>query len=554
MSFPYFITAIDTTCDYVGTTPYYALEDLPQNVTGFYYDEYLVYKLYTGQPQTIGWSSEYAGYSMYYGNMDSLGEITNVTSCTGPTTTTTTTLPPSTEFDRWYAVLQSVLGFEVCGNILMTELYTPTGYTSAPLTITAFYDNTGLTSKYSPGADTIGYSAYPEMHATYYANINSSGDLSGNTACPAPTTTTTTTAGPYISPIGFILEPNSTDLYYARSPIVYRYSGLTISPDISYSFYLYVGSGDTVNTGTTIYTKIDRKTDTLSGITIDVSNMLRTYIKNFFLYDSTNICYFTGTLLEYSGTTLRTTRNSNWSKAVLGYTNYSGTGTFNKTTTGDYLMNTITPNLPYYVPDYSTSADRYDLYWRYTGTQSTGYVSTTETVIFNSGTSSIVKIPVVMGTNFTITFYNCSSAITSYTFYPDTCNGNDLTTVSFLNKFGMWDKFYFRGRKDTQLDVTNETYKFNNVNYSNMTYNTREGSYHNYNSQGREKLVLNTGWINEDKNEQIKEMLLSEYIQIDSLPYIITDKELKYKTNKWDKLINYSITFQKSYDEINNII
>ena len=648
MSYPYFISEFEFPCGNVGGLTYYAAEDLPENVTAFYTDYTLYYKLYTGSPETIGWSTEYLGAAMYHGDMSTFGDISNVVPC-GPT--------PTINYATWNMAQESFVGV-ICNSITSYTVYTLSAYTSSPLTIPCFYENTGLTTKFNPGyGDILGYVQYPATNSIYKAAMNTTGDLSGQTACasyyqylvtqvgqanpnngcaylrdvyvyantniqenvtkfytntgltnvwipdsygyvsyswtgyPSLVSTslisnsggTLTYSGncmyfppipvPYVSPIGFTIQPNSTDLYMARSPIVYRYSGCTIAENIQYFFNLIVGSGDTVNTGnTSIYISIGRKPDTYSGITIDVSNMLRTFIKNNLSYTNNNICYFTGTLLEYSGSSLRSTTTSNWSKAVLGYTEYSGTGTFNKTTSGDYLMNTINKNVPYYY-SYYTGSQPYVVNWRYTGTQSTSFTLTyyyinggapsTTTQTFNSGTTSIYSIIIAgptdsggtsLSNSAVLTFYNCLSAMTSYTFYQDTCNGNNITNVKFLNKYGVWDKFYFRGRADSQLDVTNDTYKFNNVNYQNMTYNQHSGSYHTYNTQGREKLILNTGWINEDKNAQIKEMLLSEYIQIDNLPYIITDKSVKYKTNKWDKLINYTLTFEKAFDEINNII
>ena len=65
---------------------------------------------------------------------------------------------------------------------------------------------------------------------------------------------------------------------------------------------------------------------------------------------------------------------------------------------------------------------------------------------------------------------------------------------------------------------------------------------------------MNTGWVNQNKNAQFEELLLSEFILIDDLPYIITDKEVKYKTTRWDKAINYTLNLDKAYDKINQVL
>lgn len=85
-----------------------------------------------------------------------------------------------------------------------------------------------------------------------------------------------------------------------------------------------------------------------------------------------------------------------------------------------------------------------------------------------------------------------------------------------------------------------------------------------YNVQGREDLTLNSGFIDEDMNEAFAQMLLSERIWAYSTnafskvsliftPLNIKSKQLSYKTQLNERLINYEIKFEYSYNEINNI-
>ncbi len=72
---------------------------------------------------------------------------------------------------------------------------------------------------------------------------------------------------------------------------------------------------------------------------------------------------------------------------------------------------------------------------------------------------------------------------------------------------------------------------------------------------------MNTGYISEQYNEVIKQMMLSEQVwmtkTIDSEEVVIPirpkTESLTYKTRVNDKLINYSIDFESAFDEINNI-
>jgi hypothetical protein len=85
-----------------------------------------------------------------------------------------------------------------------------------------------------------------------------------------------------------------------------------------------------------------------------------------------------------------------------------------------------------------------------------------------------------------------------------------------------------------------------------------------YNVQGREDLTLNSGFIDEDMNGIFAEMLLSERIWSYSTnlfskstliftPLNIKSKQLSYKTQLNERLINYEMKFEYSYNQINNI-
>ena len=78
-----------------------------------------------------------------------------------------------------------------------------------------------------------------------------------------------------------------------------------------------------------------------------------------------------------------------------------------------------------------------------------------------------------------------------------------------------------------------------------------------HNVQGRTSLTVETGFIDEDNTEVVKQMLLSEriwsYVDAVPTPLNIVDKSFKYKTRQNDRLISYTIRFEMSYNEINNI-
>lgn len=161
-----------------------------------------------------------------------------------------------------------------------------------------------------------------------------------------------------------------------------------------------------------------------------------------------------------------------------------------------------------------------------------------------------------IATTFNVNIYlSGTSILKQYTINPDNCNGNDLINIMYMNKWGVWDHFYFKGRKTTQIDTTYEIYKYNKINNSTMTYNIGDGSYHKFISNGKEKMILNSGWLTESDNLRFKDLLLSESVLYDSIyPMIITSKSQTFKTVRFDKMINYTLELEYAYDSINNII
>lgn len=260
---------------------------------------------------------------------------------------------------------------------------------------------------------------------------------------------------------------------------------------------------------------------------------------------------------------------------------------FNITETGytyGYPMNSIEVNKPYSLPNYSYPNNFYQLVWRIPQKKGTVRFNATDIngspltydyewdyTISNNAESEIMRLecgyssmkdlfPTIdVNKQYTIQQIVEGYILGTYIFTPMKCNGNQLYPVKFLNKWGIWDYFFFTGRVDESISTDFETYKYNKVDYSTMSYELSEGTYHKMNNQGKGKIILNTGFVEENKNEKFKEMLLSEYVLIEDadlgwLPYIITDKELKYKTTKWDKLINYTITMENGYDTINKVL
>ena len=81
------------------------------------------------------------------------------------------------------------------------------------------------------------------------------------------------------------------------------------------------------------------------------------------------------------------------------------------------------------------------------------------------------------------------------------------------------------------------------------------GQFHDVSIYGREKLTLNTGWVKEEWNEVVKQMMLTQYLyDPDTLmPFTQQTANTQFKTSLNDGLINYTFVFKKAFNSINTV-
>ena len=68
---------------------------------------------------------------------------------------------------------------------------------------------------------------------------------------------------------------------------------------------------------------------------------------------------------------------------------------------------------------------------------------------------------------------------------------------------------------------------------------------------------MNTGFICDDYNEVIQQMMQSEFVWIHEdgkvFPVNPTDSEINYKDERYDKLLNFTVNFEYAYNELNSV-
>lgn len=122
--------------------------------------------------------------------------------------------------------------------------------------------------------------------------------------------------------------------------------------------------------------------------------------------------------------------------------------------------------------------------------------------------------------------------------------------IAFQNKEGALQLFTFFKAKRESMNVESERFESNRA--------IGKHQFIKYNINAKSKIVLNTGFITEDKNETIRQILFSQSVWMlngtaNNIPLNVSTSSHEYKTRQNDRLINYAIEFEYAFNEINNI-
>lgn len=126
----------------------------------------------------------------------------------------------------------------------------------------------------------------------------------------------------------------------------------------------------------------------------------------------------------------------------------------------------------------------------------------------------------------------------------------------FINKFGVHQEFYFFAKKIDSFSTTGEKYTSNIVS-NDGTYDVRRHQYVDFNKNGNVSYNLSTGYVGQEVNSYVQELLLSEQVWLilsgSVVPVRIKTSNVQYKTTLNDKLVSYTMEFEQSNDVISTI-
>ena len=170
-----------------------------------------------------------------------------------------------------------------------------------------------------------------------------------------------------------------------------------------------------------------------------------------------------------------------------------------------------------------------------------------------------------------------SGSTTTITLAPTEECKYPVNKITFVNRWGaMQDLFFFKKSVDSlesksesfnrsifearavQLDPPEEPGGDCQESLTFNTYSTTEHAKKTFNANATESVLLNSGFVNELMNPYFEELMVSENIWLtdsDNVIYPVNLKESSFtkKTGLNDRLINYTMNFEKAFDLVNNI-
>ena len=146
--------------------------------------------------------------------------------------------------------------------------------------------------------------------------------------------------------------------------------------------------------------------------------------------------------------------------------------------------------------------------------------------------------------------------------------------ITFLNRWGALQDLFFHKKSVESLDTTSETFSRSTFKARTATLGERDGdceetvTFNTYsttahakkvhNANGTESILLNSGFVDERMNPYFEELMVSENIWLTDdenviYPVTLKDKNFTFKTGLNDRLINYTMNFEKAFNFINDI-
>jgi hypothetical protein len=235
--------------------------------------------------------------------------------------------------------------------------------------------------------------------------------------------------------------------------------------------------------------------------------------------------------------------------ALDGYTYYESGSNYDL---GNYLLEEKT----YY---YQASVYAGQLNLRMPLAYKAKYTSLTSgtTTLTNSGTAGWKCIPRVHSSYTAegnkLEILDTEDAVVKTYYFRPICEAKYTPIViDFINQYGAWQREFFFKASKSNLAI--ESSDYNVMQSSVSSFDTLQGQKKSFNTNAKESISVNSGYVTEDFSSNIKQLVMSERILVDNKPAVCKTKTLDVQKSINNHMINYSLEFEFAYNTINAVI
>jgi len=322
---------------------------------------------------------------------------------------------------------------------------------------------------------------------------------------------------------------------------------------VELKLYVYSGTVGSYNASDLKYTVSKNIISGQSNIVLEIGELVRDYITHNFNNDYTCNAKWATAIVDYYDDTGELL--SSVSPESFNYIALDGYGYFEEGINPELSRHALITSDRITLPE--GTAGKFPIFAEGVGKVT---IDSTDTQITDSGNSNQkIQYLTIPADTSTIKVYDTDDATLLKTITVDNICEPKYTPykITFVNRLGAYQDFYAYKKTIERFNVTSETFKRNTIQHSTVTYGTNEAQRQLYNVNANTNLTLNTGFINEAHTTTVEELLISENVWIryegKTLPIIPITKSMQIKSSLNDKLIDYTLEFEFSFDKINNI-
>lgn len=145
-----------------------------------------------------------------------------------------------------------------------------------------------------------------------------------------------------------------------------------------------------------------------------------------------------------------------------------------------------------------------------------------------------------------------NTPVAEWYFIPQIECRYEPVVIDFINRLGGWQREFFFKASNTSIGVEGTDYNLLQSNLVN--YSVLEGQRSVFNLNGKEVVKCNSGYVTQNFNVSLKQLMLSERILVDNRPAKLNTKSIELQKNINNKMINYQVEFEFANDIINSVV